>query len=199
MTEQEDTSMTRPIMPRAHGKKTSHGGEHGSCSFGHRNHGDATGGISVARRVPVSGIHVSPGTPAPDRSVVELPELRRYIEGFGRPDDACMVARAGLPNGPQIVGAAWARIFPNNSAGYGTIDTATPEVSISLLPDWRNRGIGHRLMTALLDRLRTDGHAAASLSVQRTNANALHLYESLGFTIISEHDGELVMRVALAD
>lgn len=59
-------------------------------------------------------IHVSPGTPAPDRSVVELPELRRYIEGFGRPDDACMVARAGLPNGPQIVGAAWARIFPNN-------------------------------------------------------------------------------------
>ena len=86
-------------------------------------------------------IHVSPGTPAPDRSVVELPELRRYIEGFGRPDDACMVARAGLPNGPQIVGAAWARIFPNNSAGYGTIDTATPEVSISLLPDWRNRGI----------------------------------------------------------
>lgn len=137
-------------------------------------------------------IHVSPGTPAPDRSVVELPELRRYIEGFGRPDDACMVARAGLPNGPQIVGAAWARIFPNNSAGYGTIDTATPEVSISLLPDWRNRGIGHRLMTALLDRLRTDGHAAASLSVQRTNANALHLYESLGFTIISEHDGELV-------
>ena len=108
------------------------------------------------------------------------------------------------PQGPLLdktlaVGAAWARIFPNNSAGYGTIDTATPEVSISLLPDWRNRGIGHRLMTALLDRLRTDGHAAASLSVQRTNANALHLYESLGFTIISEHDGELVMRVALAD
>ena len=110
-----------------------------------------------------------------------------------------MVARAEPPNGSQAVGAAWARIFPNNSAGYGTIDTATPEVSISLLPDWRNRGIGHRLMTALLDRLRTDGHAAASLSVQRTNANALHLYESLGFTIISEHDGELVMRVALAD
>lgn len=54
-------------------------------------------------------------------------------------------------------------------------------------------------MTALLDRLRTDGHAAASFSVQRTNANALHLYESLGFIIISEHDGELVMRVALAD
>lgn len=25
-------------------------------------------------------IHVPPGTPTPDRSVVELPELRRYIE-----------------------------------------------------------------------------------------------------------------------
>lgn len=33
-------------------------------------------------------IHVPPGTPTPDRSVVELPELRRYIEGFGRFGDA---------------------------------------------------------------------------------------------------------------
>ena len=122
-------------------------------------------------------IHVPPGTPTPDRSVVELPELRRYIEGFGRPDDACMVARNGLPNGSQVVGAAWARIFPNNAAGYGTIDTATPEVSISLFPDWRDQGIGR---------------------CQRTNINALHLYESLGFTTISEHDGELVMRKSLA-
>ena len=53
-------------------------------------------------------IHVSPGTPAPDRSVVELPELRRYIEGFGRPDDACMVApdyrtvrKSWVPHGPE--------------------------------------------------------------------------------------------------
>ena len=143
-------------------------------------------------------IHVPPGTLAPDRSVVELPELRRYIEGFGRPGDACMVARAEPPNGSQAVGAAWARIFPNNSAGYGTIDTATPEVSISLFPDWRDQGIGRRLMTALLNRLRIDGRTAASLSVQRTNINALHLYESLGFTTISEHDGELVMRKSLA-
>lgn len=143
-------------------------------------------------------IHVPPGTPTSDRSVVELPELRRYIEGFGRPDDACMVARNGLPNGSQVVGAAWARIFPNNAAGYGTIDTATPEVSISLFPDWRDQGIGRCLMTVLLAQLRTDGHTAASLSVQRTNINALHLYESLGFTTISEHDGELVMRKSLA-
>ncbi|XTQ23305.1 N-acetyltransferase family protein [Bifidobacterium dentium] len=144
-------------------------------------------------------IHVTPGTPAPDRSVVKLPELRRYIEEFGRPDDICMVAKVETSDRPLIVGAAWARIFPNNAAGYGTIDTATPEISISLLPDWRDQGIGRRLMTALLNQLRTDGRTAASLSVQRTNANALHLYESLGFAIISEHDGELVMRAVLAD
>ena len=53
-------------------------------------------------------------------------------------------------------------------------------------------------MTVLLAQLRTDGHTAASLSVQRTNINALHLYESLGFTTISEHDEELVMRKSLA-
>lgn len=98
----------------------------------------------------------------------------------------------------MIVGAAWARIFPRSATGYGTIDTATPEVSISLFPDWRDQGIGRCLMTVLLAQLRTDGHTAASLSVQRTNINALHLYESLGFTTISEHDGELVMRKSLA-
>lgn len=143
-------------------------------------------------------IHVLPGTPTPDRSVVELPELRRYIEGFGRFGDACMVAKVETSDRPLIVGAAWARIFPRSATGYGTIDTATPEVSISLFPDWRDQGIGRRLMTALLNRLRIDSHTAASLSVQRTNINALHLYESLGFTTISEHDGELVMRKSLA-
>ena len=143
-------------------------------------------------------IHVPPGTPAPNRSVVELPELRRYIEGFGRFGDACMVAKVETSDRPLIVGAAWARIFPRSATGYGTIDTATPEVSISLFPDWRDQGIGRRLMTALLNRLRIDGRTAASLSVQRTNANALHLYESLGFTTISEHDGELVMCKSLA-
>lgn len=54
-------------------------------------------------------------------------------------------------------------------------------------------------MTALLDQLRDDGRTAASLSAQRTNANVLHLYEPLGFAIVNEHDGELVMRAVLAD
>lgn len=116
----------------------------------------------------------------------------------GGPTTPAWLPATGLPNGSQVVGAAWARIFPNNAAGYGTIDTATPEVSISLLPDWRDQGIGRCLMTVLLAQLRTDGHTAASLSVQRTNINALHLYESLDFTTISEHDGELVMRKSLA-
>lgn len=59
-------------------------------------------------------IHVLPGTPTPDRSVVELPELRRYIEGFGRFGDACMVAKVETSDRPLIVGAAWARIFPRS-------------------------------------------------------------------------------------
>lgn len=56
-------------------------------------------------------IHVPPGTPTPDRSVVELPELRRYIEGFGRPDDACMVAR----NGCRMVRRSWVLHGPESS------------------------------------------------------------------------------------
>ena len=112
-------------------------------------------------------IHVPPGTPTPDRSVVELPELRRYIEGFGRFGDACMVAKVETSDRPLIVGAAWARIFPRSATGYGTIDTATPEVSISLFPDWRDQGIGRCLMTVLLASC---GPTVAPQPVSRSSA-----------------------------
>lgn len=50
-------------------------------------------------------IYLPEGTEPPPRSVVDLPELRVYTQGFGtRPGDFCLVAEVD----GQVTGAAWA-------------------------------------------------------------------------------------------
>ncbi len=46
----------------------------------------------------------------------------------------------------------------------------------------RGQGIGRALVVALLEQLRSDGALRVSLEVRRSNAAALGLYTSLGFT-----------------
>ena len=81
----------------------------------------------------------------------------------------------------QIIGAAWTRIIP----AYGHIDQDTPELAIALLPDFRQYGIGTKLMTKLFDVLRKNGYTQTSLSVQKDNP-AVRLYQRLGYTMSGE-------------
>ena len=76
--------------------------------------------------------------------------------------------------------------------GFGHVDDATPELAVALYPEYRGRGIGTLLLRAMLERLRQEGCARVSLSVQRENrAAAWYLRE--GFELLAERDGELVM------
>jgi ribosomal protein S18 acetylase RimI-like enzyme len=78
------------------------------------------------------------------------------------------------------VGAAWYRLLSSDDPGYGFVDDRTPELSIAVGPSWRNRGVGRRLLVALIDLARNTGHPAIGLSVEEDNV-ALGLYESVGF------------------
>lgn len=53
--------------------------------------------------------------------------------------------------------------------------------SVGVLPEYRNLGIGGRLLTALRDRAFALGHDRAGLLVDVENPNAERLYHSLGF------------------
>ena len=49
-------------------------------------------------------------------------------------------------------------------------------------PAWRGRGVGARLVAALLETTRASGNSIVSLNVDPANATAIHLYEKLGFS-----------------
>ncbi len=121
------------------------------------------------------------------------PPVRRYVERWGRPGDTALIAIQDF----QRIGAAWYRLFTSEDPGYGFVDEQTPELSIAIVPSRRGSGLGSELLDALLERARTEGYHAISLSVER-GSPAIGLYERHGFTQVGEDDGGVTMRSELA-
>ena len=111
------------------------------------------------------------------REVIFAPEIFVYIKDFGGKDDCGILAEQG----EQIIGAAWTRIIP----AYGHIDNKTPELAISVLPNFRGKGVGSKIMEGLFDLLCERGYERTSLSVQKENP-AVRFYERLGYKITEE-------------
>lgn len=119
------------------------------------------------------------------RTVLQNPMIWAYVDRFGtRPGDFCLVA---LVDG-VIVGAAWSR----NGCSYGKVDDNTPELAISLYPEYRNKGIGSRLLASLLETLIEKGFGKVSLSVDKTNY-AVKMYRKSGFATIEEREHDYLM------
>ena len=127
-------------------------------------------------------IFIHEGVAKPPRDIVERPELLVYTENFGtRRGDYALGAEVG----GRIVGAVWTRIMND----YGHIDDDTPSFAISLYEDFRGQGMGTALMKAMLDKLKSEGFAQASLAVQKANY-AVRLYKKVGFEITDENEEE---------
>ena len=108
---------------------------------------------------------------------LSLPVNRKYVEGWGRPGDAGVIA---VDQMEQPLGAAWYRLHPDEAPGYGFVSPMIPELTIGVRADVRGQGLGHALLQTLMTLAQSQGYAALSLSVDRNNP-ALHLYERFGF------------------
>ncbi|MDR1517437.1 MAG: GNAT family N-acetyltransferase [Dysgonamonadaceae bacterium] len=133
------------------------------------------------------------------REIVRTPEIWNYIARFGtRKDDHCLVAETD----GRVVGAVWVRVLagdePGSIRGYGNVDAETPEFAISVLPEYRNRGIGTRLMAEMIDYLRACGYKQTSLSVQKANY-AASMYRKLGFETVGENEEDFIMVLKFAE
>ena len=57
-------------------------------------------------------------------------------------------------------------------------------MNVAVAPEFRNAGIGQRMLRELMLRGRTRGILRYTLEVRQSNATAIHLYEKLGFVSV---------------
>lgn len=134
-------------------------------------------------------IFIPEGVKPPARDIVKRPELRIYYDDFGTGSaDHCLVAETD----GHVVGAVWTRIMND----YGHVDDETPSFAISLLPEYRGKGIGTRLLLEMFSLLKKHGFRQASLAVQKANY-AVRMYKNAGFEIIDENAEEYIMTYRL--
>lgn len=130
-------------------------------------------------------IFIPEGVEPPPKSIINQPDLQVYISNFGKEkDDLCFVAEAD----GKVVGAVWVRDMND----YGHIAEGVPSFAISLYKEYRNFGIGTRLMETMLSELKNRGYERTSLAVQKANY-AVRMYKKVGFEIIDENDEEYIM------
>ena len=94
--------------------------------------------------------------------------------------------------------------------GYVGSQSVPPEadvMNLAVAPEWRNKGIGRALMTALIAQLHSRGITALFLEVRVGNTPAQNLYRSLGFVeagrrpkyYVNPTEDALILRKELTD
>jgi len=141
-------------------------------------------------------LHIALWDPPPSGlrpiEVLDSPGVRIYAEEWGRSTDVGVVAQVDAVD----AGACWIRLLPIG-IGLASIDAATPQLGIALLPQYQHQGYGRPLMAAALKAAKWAGYSRVSLSVHPDNP-ARHLYESCGFRNVETRNSYHVMAAGLA-
>jgi ribosomal protein S18 acetylase RimI-like enzyme len=85
------------------------------------------------------------------------------------------IVRLVALKGSKVVG--WCDVHPRDREGFRHCGT----LGIGLLPEYRGKGTGRRLMEETIARARQAGLLRVELEVYASNAAAIALYEKLGF------------------
>ena len=125
------------------------------------------------------------------KSILDLPEISKYIEGWG-PSDFGIIAQYGA----ELIGAVWGRLFTSTNKGYGYVDDSIPELTMAVKSSYRNMGIGSEMMNKFFLLAKRNGHNAVSLSVDKRN-RATGFYLKTGFSIIKEAGTAYTMKKLL--
>lgn len=143
------------------------------------------------REMLYESLFVPAGAEPFDQSIVEQPQIARYIQDWGQsPNDVAYVAVS--PEG-ALIGAIWGRTFAKEAPGYGFVDEHTPEIGMAVKQGYRGQGLGTQLIAEITQDYQNAGIQALSLSVHKQN-KAKYLYEILGFETMRESGDTLVMK-----
>jgi ribosomal protein S18 acetylase RimI-like enzyme len=138
-------------------------------------------------------IYLPPGESLLAADIVNIPDLKKYYAGWGKPHDFGLIAIEA--NSLEPLGAAWMRCFSIEHPGYGFVNVNIPEITIAVERSHRNQGIGTALLKQLIS-VAENSYLSLSLNVDQRNP-AIHLYERLGFRIYSKIDPSVTMILML--
>ena len=138
-------------------------------------------------------LFVPPGGAPFARAILDDPDIACYVRGWGRPGDWGLLAC----DGANSAGAIWLRQWSGEERGYGYVSPQIPELSIALRPEYRNRGLGRRMLTAIIAQAQAQ-YPGLSLSVVESSP-ACRLYESLGFRPVGKIMESLLMLLEWKD
>lgn len=147
------------------------------------------GDIGFLREMLFEALYVHENEERFSRSVLDEPELHRYIAEFGaRPGDIGVIAQ--VSDGP--IGACWLRLFHREAPGYGWVADEVPELSVAVVEACRGLGVGTAMIEAALQLTADAGIGRVSLSVD-PRSPALRLYQRLGFEVLGRSGTSLTM------
>ncbi len=108
-----------------------------------------------------------------------------YLEPFPLPQTAAFVAENMAYGNPQFVAVDGGEIVGWCDVRRESVPTYAHEgmLGMGLLPDYRGKGLGERLMRTTLEAARGAGFERVSLSVYGRNIRALALYRKVGFVM----------------
>jgi GNAT superfamily N-acetyltransferase len=125
-------------------------------------------------------LYVPEGEPPFPREILHEPDIACYVQSWGRPGDWGLLAW----DGDRPVGAIWLRLWSGEEKGYGYVSPVIPELSIALLPEYHNKGLGTRLIKMVIS-MAQECYTGLSLSVVESSPARL-LYERLGFRKVGQ-------------
>ena len=125
-----------------------------------------------------------PTTPSFEQGLA-LPDVKKAIADFGKRDgDVAVVA---FSDDLTPVGAAWLRYWNEENNVRGFIAENIPVLVIGVKGEFRQQGVGSRLVEWLIDYSVEQSIQQISLCVSKDN-HALNLYQKTGFVEHSDLD-----------
>ena len=117
------------------------------------------------------------------------PDVSKSLADWGKRtgDTAVIATQNSIP-----VGASWYRFWTNDNFIRGYIDEFTPVLVIGVHHDYRQRGIGTKMIEWLIDRASKQSTQKISLMVSKDNY-ALNLYRQRGFGEYADKGDALIM------
>jgi ribosomal protein S18 acetylase RimI-like enzyme len=105
-------------------------------------------------------------------SAPAIPATERFVSRMLDDNNPFVVA-----TGKDGAIAGWCNIYPEGAPIHGHVGV----LGIALLPEFRGRGLGTKLLSAALDKAYGRGFTRVELTVYANNRPAIRLYEKFSF------------------